>query len=74
MADELARGGATIFAAHGPDADAIVVWLFAAALARPPATGEAAAARELLGATPTAETVADCLWAVVMLPEFQLVR
>jgi hypothetical protein len=74
LADELARGGAAILAAHGPDADAIVAWLFTAALARPPAAGEAAAARELLGATPTAETVADCLWAVVMLPEFQLVR
>ena len=35
---------------------------------------EAAAAGEVLGETPTKETVADLLWAVVMLPEFQLVR
>jgi hypothetical protein len=48
--------------------------MFAAALARPPSADEAAAARGLLGETPTKETVADLLWAVVMLPEFQLVR
>ena len=34
----------------------------------------AAAARELLGDKPTPESVADCLWAIVMLPEFQLIR
>jgi hypothetical protein len=33
-----------------------------------------AAASEMLGETPTEESVADCLWAVVMLPEFQLIR
>jgi len=28
----------------------------------------------LLGDEPTAERVADCVWAVVMLPEFQFIR
>jgi hypothetical protein len=28
----------------------------------------------MLTPTPTSQTVADCLWAVCMLPEFQLVR
>ena len=42
--------------------------------APPPTADEAAVARDLLGTAPTAETVADCLWSVVMLPEFQLVR
>jgi hypothetical protein len=31
------------------------------------------AASELLGERPTAESVSDLLWAVVMLPEFQLI-
>lgn len=74
LADELARGGAAVLAARGPEADAIVDWIFGAALSRRPTPGEQAAAREMLGPQPTAATVADCLWAVVMLPEFQLVR
>lgn len=74
LADELAAGGKRILAARGPAADTILEWLFAAALARRPTAAEAAAARELLGERPTPESVGDCLWAVVMLPEFQLVR
>jgi hypothetical protein len=74
LADEFVRGGGTILAEHGPDADTILQWMFAAALARQPTPSEAAAAGELLGESPTKETVADLLWAIVMLPEFQLVR
>ena len=74
LADELARGGAAVLAAHGSDPDALAGWIFGAALSRPPTAAEQAAARELLGPEPNAATVADCLWAVVMLPEFQLVR
>lgn len=74
LADEFDRGGATILAAHGPGADAIAAWIFTAALARRPTAAELDVARGLLGEAPTRETVADCLWSVVMLPEFQLVR
>ena len=74
LADEFSRGGKAILTQHGPAADTLVPWMFEAALGRPPTTAEAVAARDLLGATPTAETVADCLWALVMLPDFQLIR
>jgi hypothetical protein len=74
LADEFDRGGATILAAHGPTADAIAEWIFTAALARRPTAAELDVARGLLGDAPTRETIADCLWSVVMLPEFQLVR
>ena len=74
LAEEFARGGAAILAAHGPHADAIQAWMFTAALARPATAEEAAAARDILGAAPSVESVADCLWTVTMLPEFQLVR
>lgn len=74
LADEIAKGGIRLLAEHGPDPDRITTWIFSAALARPPTADEAAVARDLLGAAPTAENVADCLWSVVMLPEFQLVR
>jgi mono/diheme cytochrome c family protein len=36
--------------------------------------GELAAARELVGSPPTAEGLADLLWVVFVLPEFQLIR
>ncbi|NBT13427.1 MAG: DUF1549 domain-containing protein [Planctomycetia bacterium] len=74
LADEFSRGGAAILRDHGPAADAIASWLYAAALSRKPTPEEAAAARDLLGEKPTADSVADCLWAIVMLPEFQLIR
>ena len=74
LADEIAKGGNRILAEHGPDPDRIASWIFSAALSRPPMADEAAVARDLLGPTPTAEDVADCLWSVVMLPEFQFVR
>ena len=68
------KGGGYILANHGPTADGISNWLFTAALARPPSPAEQAAARAILTDTPTVQTVADCLWAVVMLPEFQFSR
>ena len=74
LADAFAKGGGRILADKGPDADTILGWMFDAALSRRPTAGEAVAAREILTDSPTKETVADCLWAIVMLPEFQLVR
>lgn len=72
--DLFTAGGVRILADHGPDADTIGNWLFLATLSRPPSLNERAAAREILTDTPTAQTVADCLWAVIMLPEFQFSR
>ncbi len=72
--DQFGTGGARILADTGPDAATMTQWIFAAALSRPPTGGEMEAARAILGPTPTRESVADCLWAVVMLPEFQLIR
>jgi len=72
--DIFTKGAARILADQGPEPDTISNWLFRAALSRTPSLDEQAAAREILTDTPTAQTVADCLWAVVMLPEFQFSR
>lgn len=48
--------------------------LYQTALCRPPAAAETAAAAELAGNPATAEGVADVLWTVLMLPEFQLIH
>ncbi len=72
--DTFARGAAQCRAAGGDDPDTLACHLFNAALARLPTETELATAREMLGDVPTDQTVADLLWAVVMLPEFQFVR
>jgi hypothetical protein len=48
--------------------------VYLAGLSRPPSEEEAAAAVQMLGTEPTAESIEDLLWAILMLPEFQLVR
>jgi mono/diheme cytochrome c family protein len=75
LAETLARGAANVLKAN-PNAtpDEIATRVFVQALCRKPTADELAAARGLIGDKPTADGVADLLWAVVMLPEFQLVR
>ncbi|OAI45751.1 hypothetical protein AYO44_12465 [Planctomycetaceae bacterium SCGC AG-212-F19] len=75
LADTLTRGAANLLKAN-PKAtpEQRVEEIYLRALCRKPTSDETAAAREILGMPPTAEGLADLLWAVVMLPEFQLVR
>jgi hypothetical protein len=47
--------------------------IYLRALCRRPSSAELATARTILGQT-TPETLADLLWSVLMLPEFQLIR
>jgi hypothetical protein len=77
LADTIARGSASLLnQIQGADQspDQWTQWLFAFALSRSPTTDERSAASELLGEQPTAQDIEDLLWAVFMLPEFQLVR
>jgi hypothetical protein len=75
LTDTLARGAANIVK-EKPNATAedLIEDLYQRALCRKPTAEEMAAARELIGTPATADGLADLLWAVVMLPEFQLVR
>jgi hypothetical protein len=52
----------------------LVDWIYSFALARQPNAQEKSAALELLGSTTNRVATEDLLWAVLMLPEFQLVR
>ena len=67
LANLLDRGAAALHTRH-PDwpADRWVEWLYVSALSRKPTAAELALAREM--------DLADLLWAVLMLPEFQLAR
>jgi hypothetical protein len=73
--DTLTRGAGNLLRAH-PRAtpDQFVELVYTQALCRRPAKSELAAAREIVGTPARAEGLADLLWVVLMLPEFQLIR
>jgi len=74
LAKALAGSAPKLLAAQSGKPSELVVAVYRAALARGPSPDELAAATELLGAKPNERNVEDLLWAVLMLPEFQLVR
>lgn len=67
-------GSKNIAQQKGRPPETLPDWLFTYALSRAPQSGEREAALELLGTHPSAENIADLLWTVCMLPEFQLIR
>jgi hypothetical protein len=75
LSDTLARGAASLLKTHpGATSEQLIEDLYLRALCRRPTAAELAAARDLLGSPATLDGLADLLWAIVMLPEFQLIR
>jgi hypothetical protein len=73
--DTLARGAAGLLKSRsGATADELAETIYLNALGRRPSAPERAAARDLVGTPPTPEGLADLLWVVMVLPEFQLIR
>ncbi len=73
--DTLTRGAGNLLKATSKaTSEERIEGLYLRALCRKPTADELAAARDILGPTATTETMADLLWAVFMLPEFQLIR
>jgi hypothetical protein len=56
-----------------PNTDKLVTEIYKKALNRLPQPTEMKIARQALGTDPSADTVADLLWAIMLLPEFQLI-
>ena len=56
-----------------PNTDKLVTEIYKKALNRLPQPTEMKIARQALGTNPSADTVADLLWAIMLLPEFQLI-
>jgi len=75
LAELLNRGAKNIRSAH-PNwhAEALAQWLYRSALCREPTSAEVNVARDIVGESAADEQVADLLWSVFMLPEFQMVR
>lgn len=75
LAETLDRGAARLFQEKSSvEATNLVNQLYLQALSRQPTSDELATALELFGSPPTPQGLADLLWTVFMLPEFQLVR
>ena len=73
LADRLRQASERIAAKHRTPR-ALVNMLFRRALGRIPTAAERSLALERLGPAPAPAAIEDLLWAILMLPEFQLVR
>jgi hypothetical protein len=75
LADTLAQWAANLLKKHSEvTGERLIKEIYFRALCRPPTAEELTAAREIVGAPVTPEALADLLWVVFMLPEFQLIR
>jgi hypothetical protein len=74
MAKTLKAGARNLLATRQKSAGEFVNWLYQYALSRTPTSDEASVASQLLEGTPGEQGVEDLLWAMFMLPEFQMVR
>jgi hypothetical protein len=75
LTDMLAQGAESLLARHAKlQPNELITQVYRGALSRPPSNDELSTARKLLGETPAVEGMQDLLWAVIMLPEFQLIR
>ena len=75
LAEMLSQGAERLLAEHeGQPAKTLVADLFRTALGRDASAQEQLLALDLAGTPPTKQGLADLLWAIVLLPEFQHVR
>ncbi|MCI0460008.1 MAG: PSD1 and planctomycete cytochrome C domain-containing protein [Gemmataceae bacterium] len=75
LANTLARGAANLLKSRADaNADKLIEEVYQRALCRRPTAEELTTARAIVGDPLTADGVADLLWTVFMLPEFQLIR
>lgn len=75
LTNRLADGAKTILREQAAmDSAALIQWLYAFAYARPPSAAELALARSAIGSPPSEAGLQDLLWAVLVQPEFQMVR
>jgi hypothetical protein len=71
--NEVLRQGARAWVARYPHNDQLIRAVYRKALGRDPLANEFQVARRALGPVPRADGVQDFLWAIVLLPEFQLI-
>jgi len=70
----LAAGAAKLKRRAWSSPEELSRWLYLSALTREPSSAELKVAAEMVGADLSEQGIADLLWAVCMLPEFQTIR
>lgn len=70
---ETLKSGSKQWRAKYPTSDSLVTSLYRQALGRSPAPREIAAAKKILGDRPSEESIQDLVWAIALIPEFQLI-
>jgi hypothetical protein len=75
LSETLTRGAANLLK-ENPKAtsEQLIERIYQSALCRRPSAAELATGRAILGPSVTPESLADLLWVVFMLPEFQMIR
>ena len=68
------KGARRLLESHAPSPSALITGLYRQSLCREPSASELSTAQALVGDKPTQQSLEDLLWAVCMLPEFQIVR
>jgi len=74
LTEILAREAKKLSAKQWATSAAFITWLYQSALCRQPTATEISAITEVIGEKLTEQSIADSLWAILMLPEFQRVR
>jgi mono/diheme cytochrome c family protein len=74
LTEILERGAKKMSVEPDLRAEVLINRVYEAALSRPPSKAELSTAKEVVGVELKEDGVEDFLWAVVMLPEFQLIR
>ncbi|MBX7255977.1 MAG: PSD1 and planctomycete cytochrome C domain-containing protein [Candidatus Hydrogenedentes bacterium] len=74
LSDGMKRSAAALLASGQTDTDALLQVLYRRALQRDATTQELEIGKGIIGAPPTQEGMEDLLWAMSMLPEFQLIH
>ena len=72
--DNYLKGAAIHWQQKRQNPDVMISKIYLTALGREPNQTERTIASEMLGEHPKPETIADLLWIIVMLPEFQIIR
>ncbi|OOQ57781.1 DUF1549 domain-containing protein [Mucilaginibacter pedocola] len=71
--NDMLKQGAQQWKAQYNDPDTLIKALYSKGLAREPTTKEFTLAKKALGKAPSVAAIQDLFWAVVLLPEFQII-
>ena len=74
LADAISRGGENLSSRTWEHPDDLIRYIYRFALSRDPLENELATVRDYFSTPATATEVADVLWAIMMTPDFMIVR